>query len=142
MARRMLNNSISLSEQVDNLSDRAKVFFTWSIAHADDFGLLPCSIKKLKAMVAPQWDTDLQEIENIIKEILQQKLWVVIKLVADQWFCFPKWYKYQTFKKDRNPSLYSDYKAKWEDYETIGKQKETSGNHWKPLETKWNSKLN
>lgn len=51
--RRSIATKISLSEQVDQLSDQAAMLFTWMIPHADDFGRLPGSVKKLAGMVVP-----------------------------------------------------------------------------------------
>jgi DnaD/phage-associated family protein len=54
MARkRSISKQISISEQVDQLSDQAALLFTWMIPHCDDFGRLPDSVKKLAAMVIP-----------------------------------------------------------------------------------------
>lgn len=75
--RRSLSKSISISEQVDILSDRAALFFTWMIPHADDFGRLPGSARKLAALVIPLklnkpgWT--VKEIESYLIEMSDAK---------------------------------------------------------------------
>lgn len=49
--RRMLSKSISISEQANDLSDFAALLFTWMIPHADDWGILPGSARKVKALI-------------------------------------------------------------------------------------------
>lgn len=51
--RRSIAKSISISEQVDVVSDQAALLFSWMFPHADDFGRLPGSAKKLGAVVVP-----------------------------------------------------------------------------------------
>jgi len=51
--RRSISKSISLSEQVDLVSDQAALLFSWMFPHADDFGRLPGSARKLGALVVP-----------------------------------------------------------------------------------------
>lgn len=51
--KRMLNKSISLSLQVNQLSEKGMLIFTWCIPHLDDFGLLEVSAEVIKAMVFP-----------------------------------------------------------------------------------------
>ena len=49
----MLNKSISLSKQVNKLSLKHKLFFTWAIPHLDDYGLLDNDPEILKATICP-----------------------------------------------------------------------------------------
>ena len=71
--KRMLNKLISVSEQVDNICDRAKIAFSWGISHADDIGLLPYSIKSLKSLIAPMWEITYDEFGSLVKEIIRTK---------------------------------------------------------------------
>lgn len=61
----MLNKSISLSKQVNRLSMKHKLFFTWILAHLDDYGLIDNDPEVLKATVVPMvkeiGPTDIQE---------------------------------------------------------------------------------
>lgn len=72
--RRSIAKSISISEQVDGVSDQAALLFSWMFPHADDFGRLPGSAKKLGAVVVPLrmdrkpgWAVD--DIEGYIMEL-------------------------------------------------------------------------
>lgn len=114
--RRMLSKSISVSERIANLSERAQVLVTWSIAHADDFGLLPKSEKKIKAMIVPFWDITLQSVTDCIGEIIAQSLWVLITFKNSQYYCFPKWFDHQDLRRDIKPKLYAGDGYSWEDY--------------------------
>jgi len=49
----MLNKSISLSGQMNELTLKEKLIFTWSIPHLDDYGLLDVSLAVIKATVIP-----------------------------------------------------------------------------------------
>ncbi|EKE25672.1 MAG: dnaD/phage-associated protein [uncultured bacterium] len=51
--KRMLNKSISLSKQVNKLSLKHKLFYTWAIPHQDDYGLLDSDPEILKATICP-----------------------------------------------------------------------------------------
>lgn len=51
--KRMLNKSISLSKQINDLNLKEKLLFTWSIPHLDDYGLLDSSPEVIKATVVP-----------------------------------------------------------------------------------------
>lgn len=54
MARgRMLRPSISTDPEVNSMSDFAQLLFTWMIAHADDYGVLPGNPLELWALVVP-----------------------------------------------------------------------------------------
>lgn len=71
--RRSLSKQISLSEQVDQLSDRAALLFTWMIPHADDYGRLPGSTRKLMGMVIPlrrdKEGWSFEDVEGYLKEM-------------------------------------------------------------------------
>lgn len=51
--KRMLNKSISLSGQVNKLSTKHKLMFTWSIAHLDDYGRITNDPEVFKGTVHP-----------------------------------------------------------------------------------------
>ena len=51
--RRSLHGSISISEQVDQLSIPAALLFTWAISHLDDFGRITGSPARFGAQVVP-----------------------------------------------------------------------------------------
>ena len=49
----MLNKSISLSAQVNKLSLKHKILYTWGISHLDDYGLISNDPEVFKATVVP-----------------------------------------------------------------------------------------
>lgn len=121
----MLDKNISVSEQVANLSDRAKLTFTWAIPHADDVGVLPFSARTLKALIAPMWDCTADEFESYVKEIVAQGLWREIAHKGERFYALIKFKDHQTLKKDRQPSTRLDVehdknpKKSWEALEAI-----------------------
>ncbi len=117
----MLNKTISVSEQVADLSKDAQLFFTWSIPHADDFGLLPSSSRKLKGLIIPYWDSSARDVDGFARELISAGLWAKIEIFGDAWFCFPKWFEHQDLRRDVTPKLYASVKAKWEDYTLVEK---------------------
>jgi hypothetical protein len=72
--RRMISKSISISERVNDMSIFARLLFTWMIPHADDFGRLPGSPMKLRALVVPMGDETKQEVEDALHEMDQHHL--------------------------------------------------------------------
>jgi hypothetical protein len=51
--KRMLNKSISTSKQVNRLSLKHKLIFTWAIPHLDDYGRIDSDPEVLKAVICP-----------------------------------------------------------------------------------------
>jgi hypothetical protein len=72
---RILKSQISVSEQVNELSLKAALLFTWMIPHTDDFGRMPGSAKKVKAIVAPMRD-DITciDVDNALNEMRDKRL--------------------------------------------------------------------
>jgi hypothetical protein len=66
--KRMLNKSISLSKQVNALSLKHKLLFTWTIPHLDDYGLIENDPEVIKATVCPM----VKEVT--IKDIIEFKV--------------------------------------------------------------------
>ena len=115
----MLHKTISVSEQVADISDKAKLFYTWSISHADDFGMIWSSPRKLKSLVVPYWDATLRDVTDMVGEIVRAKLWECCELGDQEWYYFPKWFEYQKLRRDIKPEIYAYPSAKWEDYKNI-----------------------
>ncbi|MCK9325565.1 MAG: hypothetical protein M0P69_08695 [Bacteroidales bacterium] len=93
--RRMLSKSISISEQVNELSDFAALLFTWMIPHADDFGILPGSLKKVKALVMPMRKQTPKDIEKALRELVSGDLVWWYEVDGDKYIQFRKWDKHQ-----------------------------------------------
>lgn len=67
--RRMVSKSISVSEQVNDLNDFASLLFTWMIPHTDDYGVIPGSSKKIKALIIPMRKQSNEHVETALKEM-------------------------------------------------------------------------
>jgi hypothetical protein len=65
----MISKSISVSEQVNELSDFAALLFTWLIPHTDDYGVIPGSSRKIKALVIPMRKQNHEHVECALREI-------------------------------------------------------------------------
>jgi len=126
----MIDKKISVSEDVANISYQAQLLFTWSIPHADDIGLLPGSLKTLKAMIVPMWEIEFNAFIGFVNEIVNAKLWLPFNHSGDTFFRIPKFTKHQTLKKDRQPQtllkieLDKDPKKSWHILEALGFQVE------------------
>ena len=72
--RRMISKSISVSEKVNSMSLFARLLYTWMIPHSDDFGRLPGSPMKVKALVVPMAEQTKDDVEQAIREMVEQKL--------------------------------------------------------------------
>ncbi|WP_051058740.1 DnaD domain-containing protein [Paenibacillus shenyangensis] len=71
--KRMLSKVISVSEKVNMLPDIfSMLLFTWMIPHADDYGRLPGSPAKVKALVVPMLDKSLRDVEQAIRQLEEQ----------------------------------------------------------------------
>jgi hypothetical protein len=69
--KRMLSKVISVSEKVNSLPDIFDMLlFTWLIPHTDDFGRMPGSPKKIKALVVPMIDNkSTDDVENALHHL-------------------------------------------------------------------------
>lgn len=112
------------------MTREAQLLFTWSIPHADDVGLLPGSLKTLKAMIVPMWEMPAEQFDNLVTQILEQKLWQPFDFGGDSFFKVRGFTEHQTLKKDRQPQTLLkiehklDPKATWKYLEDIGFQLE------------------
>lgn len=94
-SRRMLSKSISISEQVNDLSDFAALLFTWMIPHADDWGILPGSTKKIKALVIPMRKQAPKDVEKALYELVSAELIWWYEVEGERYIQFRKWDKHQ-----------------------------------------------
>lgn len=128
----MLNKKISVSEQVSNLKTEAQLIFTWSIPHADDFGLLPYSHKTLKAMIIPMVEKmTLETFGFHLETIVSENLFEVFKDKNNgdkKYYRIVKFLQNQTLKRDRKPNVILENVDSWDDLETFGFHLEDNGN--------------
>ena len=69
--KRMLNKTISVSKQVNKLSLKSKLIYTWSIPHLDDYGYLTKDTEVYRAIVFPMSKEITEEdIEIFFKEAI------------------------------------------------------------------------
>lgn len=69
--RRMVSKVISISEKVNSLSLFGRLLYTWMIPHADDFGRLPGSPIKIKALVVPMFDETIKDVGAALQDMHQ-----------------------------------------------------------------------
>lgn len=73
--KRMLSKVISVSEKVNTLPEIFDMLlFTWMIPHADDYGRLPGSPAKIKALVVPMLETSLIGVKHSLERLADKKL--------------------------------------------------------------------
>lgn len=93
--RRMLSKSISISEQANDLSDFAALLFTWMIPHADDWGVLPGSARKIKALVIPLRPQSADDVESALLELVEADLLWRYEVDGQLYIQFRTWEKHQ-----------------------------------------------
>ncbi len=134
---RMLKKSITTSEKVNRLSDKAALLYTWLIDFLDDFGLVWASPQKIKLAVVPGRKLfTLKKIAECIKEMLNACLVNIVKIEDKEWIWFPDFLEKQTLKKDRKPFTYLENNYEWNFMNEISNYI-MSGNFWKPLNSKY-----
>lgn len=136
----MIDKKISVSEDVANISRDAQLIFTWSVPHADDVGMLPKSLRTLKAIIIPMIDMTLGDFSDCVDEIVDAGLWVIFEHEGKEYYRIPRFINHQTLKKDRQPQTIIDFdfsqnhKESWVRlYDLVGlvdtgNQAETTGN--------------
>ena len=67
--RRMIAKSISVSDETNALSDFAALLFTWLIPHSDDYGVIPGSPGRIKALVVPRRKQSEADIDAALEEM-------------------------------------------------------------------------
>lgn len=97
----MIHKKISISNQVNNLTPKAALLFTWMITHADDEGRLMGDARSIKALVVPMRDWSLIQIEKMLKEMTDEKLVYRWDVNGQLYIEFPTWGEYQHIRGDR-----------------------------------------
>lgn len=93
---RILKTQISVSEQINDLSLKSALLFTWMIPHADDFGRLHGSSRKIKSIVVPMRDDFTRDdVENSLQEIHNKGLIIRYQINGDIYIQFPSWEEHQ-----------------------------------------------
>lgn len=139
--RRMIHTKISLSEQVDSVSNWAQLLYSWSIPHADDAGVLPRKAKVLKAKVFPLKELTGDQMEALIKELITEKLLMDVTIDDKEYLYVVNFWKHQTLQEDRNPKLLFDYPLEEVKGKTYKEKKPYFERNWakiKDLVSTWN----
>lgn len=130
--RRMIDKRISVSEQVANLPVEAQLIFTWMIPHADDVGLLPHSVRTLKALVVPMMDITVETFGNHLEAMRKEGLIEVFEWAGETFWKIVKFLDTQTLKKDRKPQTIGKGIEDWNTvdsiWKTAGSTMEDTGN--------------
>jgi hypothetical protein len=104
---RMLRKKISVSEQVNDLSLKAALIFTWMISHTDDFGRLLGNARKVKGIVAPlRDDISVADVEKSLQEMHDKGLIIRYKFNNDYYIQFPEFESHQIGLNKRTKSDY------------------------------------
>lgn len=127
--RRMISKSISTSKKLAKVSLLAKIIYTWTIPHTDDYGRMDGDAESIKAVVIPRIDESITTIE---KALIQLETFCLIKrykVENEVYLMILEFDKFQTFKSDR-PKL-----------EQFPAQLVDNGEQKLPLVTKDNQRL-
>jgi len=87
----MLSKGISVSEQVNELDDFAALLFSWLIPHADDYGIIHGSAKKIKALVVPMRKNTSEQVEKALSSIQKTGLVWRYFYKDEQYLQFCRW---------------------------------------------------
>lgn len=102
---RMLRSQISVSTQVNDLSLKAALLFTWIIPHLDDFGRMTGDPRKIKAIVVPMRDDiKVDDIGSYLIEMYDQKLIYLYAVDGETYLQFTKFEKHQSGLHKRTSS--------------------------------------
>lgn len=117
--RRMVHKNISISVQVNSLSESAKLLFTWIIPHLDDFGRISGDPKVIKALVIPMSSQTTEEVESGLKEMEENGLIKRYEVTNQKVIQYPTFDKYQTGLKKRTNSKFPDSSGNFSEDEEI-----------------------
>jgi hypothetical protein len=106
---RFLSKSISVSDQVAALpNDTARLLFTWMIPHADVKGRLLADPRKIKGLIFTMSDRDLEEIEQALQAMQEQKLIQLYSVDGTRYLCLLGWSRHQKVREDREGQPYPE----------------------------------
>lgn len=104
--RRMISKAISISEKVNSLSVFGRLLYTWMIPHADDFGRLPGSPVKVRALVVPMADETIKDVEQALKDMHKHGLIIWYEVDGERFIQITNFEKHQQGLHKRTPSKY------------------------------------
>lgn len=139
--RRTLHKKISLSEQLADVSDLAKLSFTWGILHADDWGIIKGTPRGFRAEVLPLHDAHPSEVGSALDELVRARLLVRYQVNGVHYLYYPTFAQYQEglhkrTASNRLPTPAEADPGSLENGELVSEDfREIPGNSGKPLET-------
>ena len=104
---RMLRSQISTSSQVNDLSLKAALLFTWLVSHVDDFGRMSGNPRRIKALVVPMRDDiTSKDTEKCLYEIASKNLIKLYEVDGEIFLQLVNFEKHQTGLHKRTSSKY------------------------------------
>lgn len=97
----MLSKSVSTSTKLAEVSNFAKLLFTWIIPHCDDFGHIDAKPKIVKGIVVPLCDETIDQVAGALTELESNGLIETYESDGRKYLEIIKWEEHQTFKNDR-----------------------------------------
>lgn len=97
---RMLRGQISVSPQVNDLSIKATLLFTWLIPHVDDFGRINAHPRRLKSIIFPMRDDiTISDIDESLYQMADQGLIILYKIDNETFLQMTKFDQHQRIDK-------------------------------------------
>lgn len=120
--RRMVSKVISISEKVNSLSLFGRLLYTWMIPHTDDFGRMPGSPAKVRALVVPMGDETIRDVEEALTDMATRDLIQWYEVDGDRYIQIVNFDDHQQGLHKRTKSKYPEPPG------TICDSPESSGN--------------
>jgi DnaD/phage-associated family protein len=106
--RRMVGKVISISEKVNSLSLFGRLLYTWMIPHADDFGRLPGSPAKVRALVVPMADETVKDVEQALADMHERGLIIWYEVNGERFIQITNFEKHQQGLHKRTKSKFPE----------------------------------
>ena len=106
--RRMISKAISISEKVNSLSVFGRLLYTWMIPHADDFGRLPGSPAKVRALVVPMADETVKDVEQALADMHERGLIIWYEVDGERFIQITNFEKHQQGLHKRTKSKFPE----------------------------------
>jgi DnaD/phage-associated family protein len=104
----MVSKVISISEKVNNLSLFGRLLYTWMIPHTDDFGRMPGSPAKVRALVVPMGDETVKDVETALSDMSKRNLIHWYEVEGDRYIQIVNFDEHQQGLHKRTKSKFPD----------------------------------
>lgn len=129
----MISKSISTSTKLAEVSHFAKVIFTWTIPHCDDYGHMDGNARLVKGIVVPLCEESPEDVEKALKELEKHGLIERYEIDGRQYIEILKWDDHQTLKTDRPLNVRYPLPSTWK---PLGKKRNNKRREEKISEVK------